>query len=296
MQHHALAQNNLTQLLSSGAIWFGADLTPLKRIEQHTPHRLSKLPSQTPTATFNIPELDEIFPHRGLPYSTVHEWSVSNSTLELYNMTSPLSILSLLIGNSLRQHYYQSNSQQETNKQNINKHFIPYIVWIGEPYPTPHLLEHTLAPFPWRSHCLFIQPSTPAKRLWSILQCLRSPLVAAVIADGNSLPTIASRRLHLAAREGQALLFLTRNTRELNKAVSAYSRWIVRPTPGETQPTFELTLAYARSTPAPQSWIVNFDEKYTLHLSTKICSRACKQDSSSQADSEQFFARFAATG
>lgn len=105
------------------------------------------------------------------------------------------------------------------------------IVWIGRacwPYQS-RAGDNTAA-----GNGLFVDPRCDADRLWAIELCARSPAVAAVVADGRGLDMPATRRLQLAARDGDACLLLARPARELKKLSAAAVRWFVQPVPSPT--------------------------------------------------------------
>ena len=112
-----------------------------------------------------------------------------------------------------------------------------FVAWIGKRcWPTPHLLEQAARitgakgrAWDWRSRCLFLDPVSAADRLWAIAQTARASSLAAVVADGSGFNFAATRRLQLAAKEGDALCLLARPSRELGKASAANTRWRVMP-------------------------------------------------------------------
>jgi hypothetical protein len=77
---------------------------------------------------------------------------------------------------------------------------------------------------------LFIDPPDDASRLWAIDLALRSPAVAAVIADGSNLDMAHTRRLQLAAEASPgngAIGLFARPSWELNNLSAARTRWRV---------------------------------------------------------------------
>ena len=77
--------------------------------------------------------------------------------------------------------------------------------------------------------CLFIDPPDDAARLWAIDLALRSPAVAAVIADGSNLDMAHTRRLQLAAESpgSGAIGLFARPMWELDELSAARTRWHV---------------------------------------------------------------------
>lgn len=105
------------------------------------------------------------------------------------------------------------------------------VTWIGRScWPHPPTLA-TRRGFLERS--IFVDDTDAATRLWAIDLALRSPAVAAVVADGRGLDMSASRRLQLAAGANPraALGLLARPMRDLNELSAAATRWVTRPLP-----------------------------------------------------------------
>ncbi|MEX0742521.1 MAG: hypothetical protein WD079_06955, partial [Phycisphaeraceae bacterium] len=97
------------------------------------------------------------------------------------------------------------------------------IVWIGRavwPYPAV-LDEKAIAASIW------VEPRDMAERARAVEQALRSPAVAAVVADGSGLSFAVTRRLQLAAEAGRALAMLARPMREISSRSAAAYRWRV---------------------------------------------------------------------
>jgi len=90
---------------------------------------------------------------------------------------------------------------------------------------------------------LMIDPASDAERLWAIDLCLRSPAVAAVMADAGGMTLAHSRRLQLAAEHGGSLALLARGAWEMSTPSTAAMRWRVRPAPSpNTRPKWSIEL------------------------------------------------------
>jgi hypothetical protein len=76
---------------------------------------------------------------------------------------------------------------------------------------------------------IIVRPTTLADRLWAVDQALRSPAIAAVIAEIEQLDDRAARRLQLAAESGGGLGLLVRNIRQRHQPSWAEIQWLVRP-------------------------------------------------------------------
>lgn len=119
---------------------------------------------------------------------------------------------------------------------------------------------------------IFVDPPDDASRVWAIDVALRSPAVAAVIADGCRIAMAESRRLQLAAeaggRHGGVLALLARTSGELDQLSAAATRWRVRRTPSPTSaPRWIVELLRCKANPlsaisaepGAQRWIMESD-------------------------------------
>ncbi len=83
---------------------------------------------------------------------------------------------------------------------------------------------------------LFLRASRPIDALWAFEEALKSPALAAVIAElpeqGAAADLTATRRLSLAARAGGGLGLLLRH-RETSWATTATTRWEIATAPSE---------------------------------------------------------------
>lgn len=109
------------------------------------------------------------------------------------------------------------------------------VVWI-EPdrlfYP-PALCSHSL--YLQQKQFYLLRPR-PADVVWTAVECLRCPGVAAVIARvPQRLTRVEARRLQLAAEQGGGLGILVRPKPSpgMTDIYSAKTRWLISPSPGE---------------------------------------------------------------
>lgn len=220
------------------------------------------------TAQFGLDAIDAQFPLGGLPTGAVHEWVSSRDIF-------PCSILALLAGNVLRKSLSlvprgMSAAWSGTSAAGEAKKFV---VWIGRDiWPTPYLLEQTMyitmqegARSVSKSllpHCLFIDPPHDKLKLWAIELALRSPAVAAVIADCKKLSFPISRKFSLAARAGNALGLLIRDQKAFNAPSAAASRWLIEPhVSASPSPCMQLKLIKCKGAqPKITSWVVELRE------------------------------------
>jgi hypothetical protein len=79
----------------------------------------------------------------------------------------------------------------------------------------------------------FVDPPDEGTRLWAADAALRSKAVAALVADGGRLSIASTRRLQLAAREGEALALVARPLEEARALSAATTRSLVRAGGGE---------------------------------------------------------------
>lgn len=156
----------------------------------------------------------------GLQRGAVHEWL--GETLSLSpspegrggrNWLPPLSILIHLARQAV-------GAARRFNHQ--------HVFWIGRrcwPYPLA-LVSRSDRVLLERS--IFIETHSQAEHLWAIDLVLRSPVAAAVVADGTNVKMAHARRLHLAAAAGGALCLLARPAWEQGEISAARTRWLVR--------------------------------------------------------------------
>ena len=92
-----------------------------------------------------------------------------------------------------------------------------------EIYP-PALLSHGIN----LDKVIFVRPDSQADALWSVDQGLRTPAVAAVVAELELVDDRAARRLQLAAEQGNGLGLLLRSIAARRAPSWAEVQWIVR--------------------------------------------------------------------
>lgn len=124
------------------------------------------------------------------------------------------------------------------------------ILWIGR-----HIRPHAAAvgaDDALLARSIFVDPPDVPSRLWAIDLALRSPAVAAVIADGSGLDMAALRRLQLAAEAGLragggGIGLLARPPEEIGHISAAATRWLVHPAPTPARvPRWSIRLLRAR--------------------------------------------------
>ena len=104
-----------------------------------------------------------------------------------------------------------------------------WIAWIAppfEPYP-PALLQWGIN----LSRVLIVRPKKPAEALWAAEQALSSGNCAAVLLWSEQLDDVASRRLQLAAEQGQSWGIAFRSARASSRSSAAALR--IRVSAGE---------------------------------------------------------------
>lgn len=90
-------------------------------------------------------------------------------------------------------------------------------------YP-PALLSHQIA----LQQVIWVRPQNQLDTVWTIDQALRTPSVAAVVADIENLDQREARRLQLAAQHGGGLGLLLRGLSARHQPSWAEVQWVVR--------------------------------------------------------------------
>ena len=172
----------------------------------------------------------------GLLNGSVHEWigvdfPVIGSSASR-NWVPPLAILTHLASRSIP-------TTAETGGS---------VVWVGR----------NMWPYPWltvRLHggmgrllnqSIFLDPPDASSRLWAIERALRCPANVAVIADCAGMGITETRRLQLAAKQGQTLGLTTRPPHEQSMLSAATTRWHVTGLRGHDRPAWGITLLAAK--------------------------------------------------
>lgn len=226
----------LTELFTSGDLWFGDKNVRTETAEQ----KKNKTEAQLPTSILTSP----------LPAS-LHELSLENSyTQKLSGLWSPplfavCQILKTTAGLQRASLSLQANSL--------------LAAWVGRrAWPTVNILDSFLKT-EWRHRCLFLAPEGGESRLWTATQILRSGCFSVVVLDGTRFDFTATRRIQLAAREGNTAALLIRPPWEIAAARSAaVTRWLFSSIPGE-RPRWKLTLKRARGIPGEPSWVIELE-------------------------------------
>lgn len=142
------------------------------------------------------------------------------------------------------------------------------MVWVGRRcWAHPRAFDGAADQRLWR-RCLFVDAPDPPAALWAADLALRSPAVAAVVADAGGMDMSSSRRLQLAARDGGTLGLFARPATEQSTQSAAATRWSVAPTfsPG-TQPRWTVELLRCkglRPQEGPRRWAVERDHAQGL--------------------------------
>lgn len=87
------------------------------------------------------------------------------------------------------------------------------------------------------SQVIFVRPESQADALWAADQALRTPAVAAVVAELEVIDDRSARRLQLAAERGQGLGILLRSLAARRSPSWAEVQWIVKSLPLRTAST-----------------------------------------------------------
>lgn len=113
-------------------------------------------------------------------------------------------------------------------------------------YP-PALLSHRIP----LAKVIWVRPQSQADAIWSVDQALRTPAVAAVIADLEAIDERDARRLQLAAERGGGLGLLLRSLHARRMPSWAEVQWVVRsaiPSAGKLQSTAPLATSLVQAT------------------------------------------------
>ncbi len=240
-------------------------------------------------ASFDIPEIDDSLPQRGLPFGSTHEFLLDDglSSRTPYHWHPPLLVLGAILAHSLAANGRSSLSSEKE-----------LIAWVGRNcWPAPYLFEQTMknngpsAPSNVlldRLKFLFLDPPAKAKRLWSTIQILSSPATYAVIADGSAFSMTASRKLQLAARRGNSLGLILRPPWESGLLSAASTKWKISPQAplinnSQSQlprfPQWEVELLRAKGGVSAKTWLI---EWYKEDKHGKNCLRLSPPSGSQQ--------------
>lgn len=223
----------LKQLFAEGLVW-----------STEQPLSPAAISYSSAIATFGIEEIDRELPFGGLPFGSIHQCALEDSlaTKTPYCWHAPLFIVSALLGNTV-------STLSAATKIPPHKKLI---AWVGRRcWPTAHVLQNVLNQVSgqnfseedsnrnwdenWIRNCLFINPPNKAKRIWTIIQLLRSPVTLAVIADGSSLQINTTRQLQLAAKKGNSLGLIISPPWELEAPTAAQTKWKFSSLPSEEE-------------------------------------------------------------
>ena len=250
---------HLRDLFSRGALWNARRETS------------GSLPAML--APFGITDIDAAI-GGGLPKGFIHEFALENTLTSKAHCRwqSPLFVAANLLRSLLL-----GNNETSTIHSTVHS-----TVWIGRQcWPTPVVLEASISstlPATTRQRIkdahIFLDPTDQKRKLWSIVEALRAPTVAVVIADGSKLNSVASRRIQLAAQERGAFCLLMRPPWELAQTSTAYSRWRLRSvvTPHK-YPAWEVELLRFRGVTTPQLWSIELYEENTIRIFSNASNR-----------------------
>ncbi len=168
------------------------------------------------------------------------------------------------------------------------------IAWIGRPCQ-PHVLaligrDSGRLDDGLLRRSIFVDAPDAASRLWAIDAALRSPSVAAVVADGRSLDMAATRRLQLAAESSGCVALLARPLSELKVLSAACTRWVVRPDEidtGTRHPGWNVELVRSKGLPPmgstesdsaqATSWRVEWDHVACALVASSVVEHRTRQ-------------------
>jgi len=152
--------------------------------------------------------------------------------------------------------------------------------FFDSPETTPRCKRRGLA-LPFLEAHIFLDPATPADRLWAIEQSLHCPAIAVVIAAAAIVDApAAGRRLQLAAEAGGTWGLLARPPWECHLPSWAATRWVVRPEPtAQAAPCWTIACVRDKGLPPAVSrhwrarWNANqevYHDTNPLHLSAVV--------------------------
>jgi hypothetical protein len=276
--------SSLEQLLENGQVWLAEtqawSASKLPKVFQ----TLQKFPAGDLQlcAKFGVPEIDDILPNQGLRYGAIHEFfsinKIENSDLEKY----PICTLPSLIAGSV----FEQSSVFKQSQTNQSRAAPRYTIWIGrESWPSPFLLKKIAAAScaqnliqDFIEFCIFTDPLDLKTKLWAIEAALKTPGIGTVITSLENLRFTLSRRLALAAEEGNSLGIFLRKKKDLKTPGAALTRWGISVEPSTSgSPRWKLELLKCKGKqPAVTEWLVELrDEKaISLHIPSGVVDKS----------------------
>lgn len=117
---------------------------------------------------------------------------------------------------------------------------------------------------------VLVRPQSDVDALWAVDQSLRTPAVAAVVADVERIDDRAARRMQLAAEQGGGLAFLLRPASARRGPSWADIQWMVRGLPtrdaSPTQNVARTQGSYSGSYPGSYSGDASIDQDRRLQV------------------------------
>ena len=194
---------------------------------------------------FGVDEIDSLLPHCGLARGGIHEFFPISEKAAAGS--SLYTIPAIVAAHAHRP--------------------LSHCAWIGkECWPTPFLLEQIKKGL--SDAALFADDESLNKKLLATESALRAPGMAAVVAGCKQLRFATTRRLALAAEEGQTIGIIVRAKTGLATPSCALSRWLIAPEKSPTEfPRWKLSLISCKGQQPPISeWVVELAGHETLSL------------------------------
>ena len=255
------------ELIAQGIVWTGGN-----SLEKATCTNLKNALAPK-TLSLELESIDSSLPHHGLTLGVLHEWffvdpnySDSGQQSHTGQWHAPLSVLSFIVGLLIAK-----RSEEDLSLENIA------VSWIGRScWPSPTAIEeriirrqisanskkpHNTKQLP---HFIFIDPINKAKKLWSIVQAIRSPASLAVVADGSGLNITQTRQLQVAAKDTSTLILIARPPWEKERPSVSQTKWLVSPSKQRPQASssqsmeleWSIELIRSRGLASTKKWLV----------------------------------------
>lgn len=236
-QHNTMS-NALNELLNRGVIWRGRDNSfssegvacqDLSCFLESAAHRRRHVEKEA--LSFGVSQIDESL-SGGLEGGGIHEWAVRlpNELAWLNEICpAPLLLMNVILAHNLQRVLKAENTGRCSGK---GDHRCCSLVWIGRSiWPSGFLQDATICDRALGDQVenIFVDALSVKDRLWSALQSLRMPGVFAVLYDARGFSFKDSRKLQLAARNGNTFGIAFRTVEELEQPSCVHTRWDVEP-------------------------------------------------------------------